>query len=106
MKKMAYFSFLFSFAAFLTAAAKDFDVRDFGAVGDGKTKNTQAIQKAIDECSRTGGGVVKLESGRYLTGMIFLKDFVTLEITASATLLGSPNDADYPTNTPLKHLVK
>ena len=106
MKNMAFFSLLFSFAVFLTASAKDFDVRDFGAVGDGKTKNTLSIQKAIDECSRTGGGVVKFEGGRYLTGMIFLKDSVTLEITASATLLGSPNDADYPTNIPLKHLVK
>ena len=106
MKNMAFFSLLFSFAVFLTASAKDFDVRDFGAVGDGKTKNTLSIQKAIDECSRTGGGVVKFEGGRYLTGMIFLKDSVTLEITVSATLLGSPNDSDYPTNIPLKHLVK
>ncbi len=73
-----------------------FDVRNYGAVGDGKTLNTVAIQKAIDDCAENGGGRVLFENGTYMTGTIILSSFVELHIAANAVLLGSPNCADYP----------
>src|SRR5665648_589861 len=48
-------------------------ITDFGAVGDGQTLNTVAIQKAIDEASAQGGGVVIIPEGRFLTGALFFK---------------------------------
>lgn len=72
-----------------------FDVRDYGAVGDGETMNTQAIQSAIDACAEAGGGRVVLENGVYLTCPIRLRSYVELHLEANATLLGSPNCEDY-----------
>ena len=69
---------------------------DFGAVGDGHAKNTEAIRKAIDECARLGGGTVYFPAGTYLTGPIHLKIQVTLYIEAGATLLFSRDFRDYP----------
>ena len=76
-----------------------FDVRDFGAAGDGATLNTAAIQQAIAACTAAGGGEVLVAGGRFVTGTIYLKDNVTLRIAAGATLLGSTNIADYATDT-------
>ncbi len=73
-----------------------FDIRDFGAKGDGTTKNTKAIQTAIDAAYAAGGGMVLVEGGRYLTGSLELKNYVELHLSANATLLGSPDVADYP----------
>ena len=78
-------------------AVKTCDVREFGAKGDGTTKDTVAIQKAIDTCTlNKGGGLVMLRGGTFLTGPISLKSNITLNIAAGATLLGSPDRADYP----------
>ena len=74
-------------------AAKTCDVRHFGAKGDGVTKDTAAIQKAIDSCAK---GTVVLENGTFLSGPILLKSNVTLDIEKGSTLLGSPDRADYP----------
>src|SRR5260370_7295689 len=68
----------------------------FGAVGDGVTNSTKAIQKAIDSCASAGGGVVHLRPGVYLTGALFLKSNVNLRVDQGVTLLGSLADADYP----------
>jgi len=73
-----------------------FVVNKYGAVNDGKTLNTIAIQKAIDECSKRGGGVVSFDTGAYLTGSLFVKNGVTLVIGKNVMLLGSQNIDDYP----------
>jgi polygalacturonase len=79
----------------LAADARTVSIADFGAVGDGATLNTAAIQKAIDACSGGGGGIVQIPKGRFLIGTIQLKDNVTLRLDEQAVLLGSVNPADY-----------
>lgn len=76
-------------------AAGAFDVRDFGASGDGATSDTQAIQKTIDAAAAAGGGEVRFPPGRYLSGSIRLKSKVTLQLDEGATLLGSPKREHY-----------
>jgi polygalacturonase len=71
------------------------NVADYGAVGDGRTLNTEAIQKAIDDCSAKGGGMVDFPAGHFLSGTIQIKDGVTLRLAADAVLLGSTKLADY-----------
>ncbi|MGV8134006.1 MAG: glycoside hydrolase family 28 protein [Mangrovibacterium sp.] len=73
----------------LTVRGGDFNVLGFGAVADGKTLTTKAIQEAVDQCHATGGGTVTLPAGTYLTTTIFLKDGVNLHLQKGATLLGS-----------------
>ena len=75
--------------------AKVFWANDFGAVGDGKTVSTNAINKAIDECAKKGG-IVAFKSGNYLTGAIFLKNNVNLRVDNGVTLIGSQDEKDYP----------
>lgn len=70
-------------------------VTDFGAVGDGATLATAAIQRAIDAASE-GGGIVEVPRGTFLSGSIFLKQGVQLQLDEGAVLLGSANIADYP----------
>ena len=71
-------------------AAGDYDVRDFGAVGDGKTLDHGAINRAIDSCVANGGGRVVLPAGTYLCGSIRMKSDVELHISAGATILAAP----------------
>ncbi|MEP6901230.1 MAG: glycosyl hydrolase family 28 protein [Actinomycetota bacterium] len=75
-----------------------YDIRNFGAVGDGKTVNTRAFQSAIDDCTPSGG-VVLVAGGNFVTGTIYLKSNVTLHVEAGATILGSTKIADYTTDT-------
>jgi alpha-L-rhamnosidase len=77
-------------------APKRYPVSDFGAVGDGTTINTVAIQKAIDTASAAGGGVVVIPSGTFASGSIFLKKGVELWLDEGAVLFGSNNIEDYP----------
>jgi polygalacturonase len=77
------------------AAGDTLDAKAFGAVGDGVTLNTAALQRAIDLCTANGGGTIRLSAGRYVTGTIQLKDNVTLHLDANAFLLGSSKAADY-----------
>ena len=74
---------------------KIYDIKNFGAKGDGITINTKAIQKAIDKCSKNGGGIVLLREGIFSSGTILLKDNVTLQIDENAKLMGSANPQDY-----------
>jgi len=71
------------------------DVRDFGAVGDGKAPCTPAIQKAIDHCAARGGGTVRLPAGVWLTGTVYLESNLTLVLDEGCTLLGSRKHQDY-----------
>ncbi len=73
-----------------------FKVEAYGALADGETINTRAIQKAIDECSAKGGGVVLFSKGDYVTGTIELKSGVMLEVAKEARILGSLKLEDYP----------
>ena len=75
-----------------------FSVRDYGAAGDGRHKETAAIQKAIDAAERSGGGTVYFPPGAYLSGTIYAKSGVTLHVEFGAALLGSADPADYPGN--------
>ena len=70
-------------------------ISDFGAVADGKTINTGFIQQAIDKCSNSGGGDVRIPCGVYLTGTIILKDNVRLYLEQGAILKGSSSVDDY-----------
>jgi polygalacturonase len=78
------------------ATVKLCDVRTYGAKADGVTKDTKAIQAAVEDCASAGGGTVRLSGGTFLTGPILLKSNITLEIAKGAVLLGSPDRADYP----------
>jgi len=78
------------------AVAKVCDARTYGAKADGVTKDTKAIQAAVEDCASAGGGTVRLSGGTFLTGPILLKSNITLEIAKGAVLLGSPDRADYP----------
>ena len=84
-------------AAHITANAQIFNVKDFGAVGDGKTVNTVAIQKAIDKCSESGGQVL-IPPGIFVSGTLYLKSKVNLHVEANGVLKGSPSFTDYPSN--------
>jgi polygalacturonase len=77
-----------------TCTAAPLDVRDFGAKGDGTTKDTKAIQSAIDKAAAAGGTVV-ISPGRYVSGTIHLRSNLTLRIEQGATLLFSPDDGDF-----------
>lgn len=77
------------------AGAAIYNVRDFGAKGDGKTLDTKAIQSAIDKCFNEKGGTVLIPAGEFLSGTLELKSNVTLRIAAAGKLLGSPKREDY-----------
>lgn len=72
------------------------DVYYTGAKGDGKTLDTKAIQSAIDKCHAAGGGKVYLHNGTFLSGTIYLKSNVILEVEAGATLRASDNVSHFP----------
>ncbi len=74
-----------------------YTITDFGAVGDGATLNTRAIQAAIETCGSAGGGQVVVPPGTFVTGTLWLRDHVELHLEAGAVLLGSPNLGDYNT---------
>ena len=76
-------------------AATTLDVKAFGARGDGTSKDTMAIQKAIDAAHASGGGRVDLGAGTYLAGTLYLKDNVEFHLDGGATLLASVDRGDY-----------
>jgi len=72
-----------------------YDIRDYGAISDGKTKNTEAIRIAIAAAAKAGGGTILFSRGVFLTGPIHLKSNITLLIDAGATLRFSSDFDDY-----------
>ena len=78
-----------------TEQTRVLSIVDYGAVADGVTLNTEAIQATIDQVSSLGGGTVLVPSGVYLTGSIWLKDNVNLHLKAGAVIKGSPDINDY-----------
>ena len=79
----------------VSAEARVWNVRDYGAKGDGVAKDTAAVQRAVDACAGAGGGEVLLPKGTYLSGSVFLKSGVDFHLAEGATLKGSPDPADY-----------
>jgi hypothetical protein len=75
--------------------AKVYNIRDFGAKGDGKTLDTPALQAAIDACHRDQGGTVLVPAGAFVIGTTELKSNVTLHIVAQGILLGSTDKNQY-----------
>ena len=75
------------------------DVRKYGAVGDGVTPDTAALQKAIDACAGSGG-TVYLAGGKFLTAPLVLKSKMTFYVNKDAVLLGSTRPEDYPDQMP------
>jgi polygalacturonase len=93
-------AFLLAACGHLAVAATVCDAKKFGAKADGVTKDTAALQAAIDKCAKGAGGaaqgIVRLTAGTYLSAPLDLKSHVKLQIEKGATLLGSPDMADYP----------
>ncbi|MBO9204010.1 MULTISPECIES: glycoside hydrolase family 28 protein [Niastella] len=78
------------------SSKKKFSVNQYGARPDSQTVNTKAIQTAIDACAKAGGGIVVFEPGSYVTGALFIKSNVQLQLDKGVELLGSQHFDDYP----------
>lgn len=81
--------------AALEGSSDKYSVVNYGAKGDGKTLNTSAINAAITDCEKAGGGAVVIPAGIYVTGTIVLKSNTTLYLDNGAVLMGSDNVDDY-----------
>lgn len=79
----------------IAAGAGVFDVREYGAAGDGATLDTAAINKAVEACAQAGGGQVRFGPGRYLSATVHLKSHVTLFLEAGAVLVGATDPNSY-----------
>lgn len=75
---------------------KTFNIKDYGAVADGKTSSTLAFEKAIKVCAQNGGGKVLVPDGKYLTGAIHLESNVNLHLEDNAEILFSIDPKEYP----------
>ena len=89
MKKII-MMFLMMVSLMAHASSADYNVRDYGAKGDGKTLDHHAINAAIDSCVAHGGGRVVVPAGTYLCGSIRLKSHVELHLSAGAKILAAP----------------
>src|SRR5580700_499739 len=75
--------------------ARIYSILDYGAKGDGKTLDTQALQAAIDACAKDQGGTVLVPAGVFVIGTVEMKSNVTLHIAANGKLLGSADGKQY-----------
>ena len=83
-------------AADSASPARHYVITDSGAVADGQTVNTKAIQSAIDACASSGGGVLVVPKGTFLSGALFFKQGVNLLVEKDGVLKGTANPDDYP----------
>ena len=91
-----FFSFFFFTLLYINAnAAIAYDVRDYGARGDGKSLDSPAINAAIEACAADGGGTVVLPAGQYLCGSIHLKSNIELHLTPGATIIATEERGAY-----------
>jgi len=81
-------------AADVPSETPNFNVRRFGAKGDGQAKDTEAVQRAIDAAGRDGGCVL-FPPGRYLCGTVRLRSHVTIQLENGATLVAAPERSDF-----------
>ncbi len=97
MRKLLLFIQIISLP-FLSFSKQDgtYNIKDYGAVGDGTTLCTWAIQTAIDSCNANGGGKVIVPPGNYLSGPLFLKSNICFEVFSGATILFSDNIENCP----------
>ena len=107
MKKNLFFMLLFLLAACQETweEPRVLDVTEFGAVGDGVTECTEAVQAAIDSCMAAGGGMVRVPMGTFLCRSLFLKDGVDLHLDKGAVLLGVEDPEAYTSFIPQHDLT-
>ena len=72
-----------------------YNVDKFGAIADGNTLSTSAVQKAIDFCNANGGGILTFSDGSYVLGTLFLKSNVHIQINEGTKILGAPSYYDF-----------
>ena len=97
MKKNIFlFLFLLTVSLSIHAQETQYNIKDFGAVGDGVTLCTNAINSAVVKCAENGGGMVVIPTGIFKTGTIQMKSNVELHLEAGATLSASADYKDYP----------
>jgi polygalacturonase len=101
MKTISFAAILFALILAGCTTAKNspravFNVRDFGAVGDGSTKDTVAFQKALDTCAVSGGGEVLVPAGNYLIGSVQIGNRTILRLETNSVIAGSGDTNDYP----------
>jgi len=95
MKALKFILLLCLLQSTVLHAQKTYNIAEYGAVADGKTLNTKAIQAAIDDCFKAGGGQVVIPNGIFMSGTIKLKSNVTIYLEPSAVLKGSPEYDHY-----------
>jgi hypothetical protein len=92
-------SFLSFTQVFSTDIAKQsvkvYNIKDYEAVGDGRSLNTEAINKAICACSEAGGGTVLIPAGRFLTGTVQLKSNITLFLDRNASIMATDDKSQF-----------
>ena len=86
--------------------ANTFTITDFGAIGNGQALNTNAIQQAIEACSKAGGGTVVIPPGLWLTRPIGLKSNINLHVPTGAVVLFTPDRNSYPIIPASKNITK
>ncbi len=72
-----------------------YNIKEYGAIGNGETLDSPAIQRAIEACAAAGGGTVFIPAGQYLCGTVHLKSHIHLLFEEGATVLGSKNPTDF-----------
>ncbi len=93
--RLLYILFVFILSSALSANAQEVNILDHGAIADGRSLSTEAIQRSIDKAHKMGGGTVVFPKGVYLSGSIVLKSNVELKLLDSAIILGSTDPDHY-----------